>query len=126
MEKETQNIRDNDMKTCSRCKKNLSIELFGKNRSRKDGLMIYCKECTNKPVIRPKKKVCEICQKEKPIKNFLNEDTNRVSKYCHSCLPRYDLNRYYKQSREDPEKFKTYHREYKQKYRAKNKEKYES
>ena len=32
-------------KTCVRCSQLLSLENFGKNRSRKDGLTTYCKPC---------------------------------------------------------------------------------
>lgn len=35
------------MKTCSICKRGLSLELFGKNKATKDGLNYSCKECTN-------------------------------------------------------------------------------
>jgi hypothetical protein len=33
------------MKTCSKCKLEKSLEAFGKNRSAKDGLHHYCREC---------------------------------------------------------------------------------
>lgn len=35
------------MKRCSGCKRNLSTDLFGKNRAKYDGLNAYCKECRN-------------------------------------------------------------------------------
>jgi hypothetical protein len=36
------------MKHCSGCNKNKHRSAFGKNRSRSDGLNVYCKLCTNK------------------------------------------------------------------------------
>ena len=39
-------------KVCSKCKRELPIEMFGKRKSESDGLQYYCKEC--------KKKIC-IC-----------------------------------------------------------------
>lgn len=35
------------MKTCSKCKKNKSLECFNKKSSRKDGLQNYCRDCDN-------------------------------------------------------------------------------
>ncbi len=32
-------------KRCPKCEQELSIDAFGKNRSRKDGLQVYCKGC---------------------------------------------------------------------------------
>jgi len=36
------------MKKCSHCKIEKSLDLFVKNRLRKDGFHVYCKECFNK------------------------------------------------------------------------------
>jgi hypothetical protein len=38
------------MKRCNRCKRELDLSCFGKNRSNKDGLMYQCRECNNKRV----------------------------------------------------------------------------
>jgi hypothetical protein len=35
------------LKKCSRCKKYISIDLFGNNCCSKDGLSCYCKKCTS-------------------------------------------------------------------------------
>lgn len=37
----------NESKTCSRCQQVLPLSAFGKNRSRKDGLHVYCRPCQN-------------------------------------------------------------------------------
>ena len=105
-------------KVCRHCKLHLPLEEFTKNRAEKDGLDGYCRACRKlMPFPIPKKKACAICHIMKPIKDFLNDDTGRYSKFCYKCLPRYELLRYYKKSREKPEEMKTYHREYKRKYR---------
>lgn len=39
-------------KICSRCRKELPLNMFGKHKSKSDGLNVYCKECSN---IRQKK-----------------------------------------------------------------------
>jgi uncharacterized Zn ribbon protein len=36
------------MKRCPRCDNDLSEDKFSKNRNRKDGLQVYCKECRKK------------------------------------------------------------------------------
>jgi len=109
-------------KECKHCRKNLSLAEFTISRSEKDGLSRYCRLCNKfRPFPKPDKKICEICRKEKPLAAFLNVDTGRDSKFCHDCLPKYELNRYYIASRNDPEGFKEYHREYKREWRSRNK-----
>lgn len=34
-------------KICSRCRKELPLNMFGKSKSKSDGLNVYCKECSN-------------------------------------------------------------------------------
>jgi DNA-directed RNA polymerase subunit RPC12/RpoP len=34
-----------ETKKCSRCGRELPVTEFGKNRSAKDGLQVFCKEC---------------------------------------------------------------------------------
>lgn len=36
-----------NMKICSRCKQSKSLNSFGSNKSKKDGLHYYCKECVS-------------------------------------------------------------------------------
>ena len=38
-------FRVSDTKFCSKCKETLSVDLFFKNKSRRDGLQGYCKKC---------------------------------------------------------------------------------
>ena len=55
------------MKYCKRCRKEKPVEMFGKNKTRIDGLSIHCKSCRNEMELayRNKKKrgkgerVCE-------------------------------------------------------------------
>ena len=41
-------LADRDVKYCSKCKKFKRTNSFGENKSRKDGLHNWCKECDNK------------------------------------------------------------------------------
>jgi septal ring factor EnvC (AmiA/AmiB activator) len=49
-------------KTCNRCKRELSLDMFKSDRSKKDGLYTLCKDCTkayrdaNKDKIKARKK----------------------------------------------------------------------
>lgn len=45
-------------KVCSRCRRELPISEFCKDKSRKDGLYCYCKKCTSK-------KICDYAKSEK-------------------------------------------------------------
>lgn len=113
-----------ETKKCTHCNEELSINFFHKNRGNKDGYSNHCKACTKlKPFPIPKRKICEICKIEKPINWFFNEASGKYSRFCHSCIPKLSLASYYKRSSENPERFKEYHRLYKQLYRFKNKSK---
>src|SRR6266702_1067521 len=71
------------MKKCTRCKKEKLIECFGKDKSRKNGLNVYCKECVkeiraknkqnikigNKKYYETNKDVISIKSKQRYIKN---------------------------------------------------------
>jgi len=52
-----------ELKKCSCCKETLPVEMFSRNKSRKDGLCDSCKSCSksyreiNKEVIAEKKRV---------------------------------------------------------------------
>nr|DAS64970.1 MAG TPA: Meiotic chromosome segregation protein [Caudoviricetes sp.] len=41
-------------KVCSKCKKELPIEMFHKDKSKSDGLHHYCKECQKKYALKCK------------------------------------------------------------------------
>lgn len=47
------------MKTCSHCKKELGFSSFYKNRSKKDGLSIHCRDCQNSFNRKGKKKATD-------------------------------------------------------------------
>lgn len=64
------------MKICGRCKKNLLIESFGKDKRRKDGLMRMCKECVRiqyikvqKPYRQKKREHIRFMEREREARN---------------------------------------------------------
>jgi hypothetical protein len=61
------------MKNCRYCKKDISLELFAKNKTTKDGLSYYCKKCCVKKTIESR-------NREKTI-NPLTGKTNYTKKY---------------------------------------------
>jgi len=61
------------MKTCSCCNRNLKLELFYKDSSRKDGYREKCKECT-------KMVECNTCNEKKPSTMF-----HKNSRRCKAC-----------------------------------------
>lgn len=62
-------------------------------------------------------KKCNQCHKKKPNKMFIGLKTKKQVGSCKECRDK-KLKHYYNKSRIDPEGYKTYHREYKRKYRA--------
>ena len=138
------------MKTCNKCKTEKPFEAFSKNKNKKDGYNLYCKECLklrylelkknplmqlekqirssirleNKLLKRENKRLCVRCKEA-----FLIEDL--VSEYwCKECNIKYN-GKYYEKNKE---KYKEYQKEYyeknkeklneyKKEYYEKNKEK---
>lgn len=96
------------MKVCGRCKRELPLEMFHKNRSRKDGLSWHCKDCVRE---------ISVIRKDK-VKKYNAEHRNQKSQYN---------KKYNEKHREErAEKQRQYRIENKEKareYRAKNKEK---
>ena len=66
------------MKACSKCKKLKLVKgNFGKNKRKKDGIDIYCKECRH--INSTKKHICKNCGQ-------IYENTHKHSEYCPNCL----------------------------------------
>lgn len=71
------------MKTCKRCNKGYDLELFGKNKTAKDGYRNICKECTKAALnIKPPDiySLCRICGEEKQRINFAS--ATNICKIC--------------------------------------------
>jgi hypothetical protein len=65
-----------DTKKCCKCGVVKDIELFPKDKSRKDGYYVVCNECRHKPVeitVIVKDKKCKGCNEVKSIDEFYNE-----------------------------------------------------
>jgi hypothetical protein len=105
------------MKCCKKCNEFKSYDEFGKNKSKKDGIDIYCKKCNALKTLNSKKDKEEIriYNKEYRVKNS-------------SKLKDYHLNYYLNNSDIIKDRTKSYSKtekskKYKKKYRLENKEK---
>lgn len=65
---------EKDIKICSRCRKELPLNMFGKNKSKSDGLNIYCKECFN--IIQKKQYRKDIEHSRERYKNINDKRIN--------------------------------------------------
>lgn len=96
-----------DTKTCPDCRRTLSVDAFGRNASRVDGLAFYCKECfrrrgqegyerrrlaagheLRRHVQLPEgTKRCAACREIKPIDQFhaASRGKGRHHSYCKQC-----------------------------------------
>ena len=95
------------MKKCGRCKRELPLDMFYKNRSEKDGLSWHCKDCSKEIAFARKdkiKKYNEEHRKEKSIYNKRYNDKHREE--------RAEKQRQYRKDNKEKEK----------EYKAKNKE----
>lgn len=92
-------------KVCSRCHRELPLDQFSKNRTRKDGYQRECKDCQRElsqslykkrkegrkeeaaPVEPPKTKVCAKCGRELPVERFGRNKKNKfgLKSYCKDC-----------------------------------------
>lgn len=78
------------MKTCPKCKSDQNE--FSKNRSRPDGLSVFCKACmkeyfktlSDKPKVFVKSKVCNTCKVEKDRSEFTNVKKS-LDGLCNTC-----------------------------------------
>jgi hypothetical protein len=78
------------MKTCSRCKKEKSLNMFRKHHKTLDGLTSVCEEChpkrSNKPM--PTVKFCRGCEIIKSVEEFYINRTKTgqgLQTYCKEC-----------------------------------------
>ena len=84
------------MKRCSRCKIEKSLGCFAKNRTRKDGLQHYCREC--KTILKKKYLKTEACK-----------ESNR--RYKQSCKGKESVKRYDEKARRThPEKYEAHYK----------------
>jgi len=87
------------MKQCSKCKKRKDKSEFGKNRTRADGLRIWCRECESEYARERYEK------KRGSVKKYNNyKDLHRVAggvkqKRCGRCKKWKAENQYYQHSR---------------------------
>lgn len=96
-----------EMKKCGRCKRELPLDMFYKNKSEKDGLSWHCKDCSKEIAFARKdkiKKYNEEHRKEKSIYNKRYNDKHREE--------RAEKQRQYRKENKEKEK----------EYKAKNKE----
>jgi hypothetical protein len=88
------------VKTCGKCKLEKLVDVFYKNKCKKDGLSGYCKECQSKTakvfqeknkarsnVAIPDLKVCSRCEKERASSSFSNNKINDdgLFAWCRDC-----------------------------------------
>ncbi|MFA5715611.1 MAG: hypothetical protein WC998_07720, partial [Candidatus Paceibacterota bacterium] len=95
-------------KTCRKCGVKKDISEFTKNKRSKDGISLYCRECTmeyqesNHPNMKhrapksklPGMKTCSSCRIEKPIDAFSKSKnmSDGLSSWCKACVTEYYLN----------------------------------
>lgn len=113
-------------KVCSRCHRELPLDQFSKNRTRKDGYQRECKDCQRElsqslykkrkegrkeeaaTVEPPKTKVCAKCGRELPIENFGTNKraTDGHKSYCRDCenenCRKYRAKKYGRQGKPNP------------------------
>jgi hypothetical protein len=109
------------LEVCTRCHIEKLPEEYGVNNAAPDGHLPYCKECSGHtpkkpaPFIRPGYRLCNNCEKPKPIGEFSNSRN-----VCQSCYTQINMKWYYehpervkernKRRQSDPE-YIEYHRE---------------
>ena len=71
------------MKTCTKCKRRLPKNKFGKDKNKKDGLSSWCKECRKQD-----HKKCSHCQTIKPKYEFYKDRSrpDGFQYWCKECL----------------------------------------
>jgi hypothetical protein len=91
-------------KICSKCKQELDLSLFTKDKYNKDGLNSQCIDCRshlkgiekeirikNRELIKIGRKICCICHKEKDISCFpiRKHNYNKPNGQCSDCISKY-------------------------------------
>lgn len=84
------------MKKCPKCCETKELTEFSKNKSRCDGLSVYCKPCMNvyfnnirnRPKIIPETKVCRTCNQTKEASSFSTHPKSSDGLYheCKGCV----------------------------------------
>ena len=117
-------------KTCSRCKQKMprTPEFFGRNKTKEDGLSVYCKSCVREisrqrkqdiingitPEVKKKTKRCPGCGETKPrTLEFFGRHRGQpggISGYCKECIKKSTAKRFEKWAKENPEKRKAAYR----------------
>lgn len=106
------------MKICQKCNQDKPFTQFNKNKSKKDGLDIYCKGCVieNSKKYRPERiillpqdpnnKICVKCSEEKSKTEFtiMTKQSDGLNTYCKSCI---------KEDRKNKDWYKNQYSEYK-------------
>lgn len=64
-----------ELKHCPKCDRDLPLNMFGKNKSKKDGLQNYCKECRHKEYVDTKEKYDEY------RKEYRKKDKDKKAEY---------------------------------------------
>lgn len=112
-----------ELKTCTKCNRELTIDKFGKHKGTKDNLNCRCKECCNKQSNTFRE---ENPEKSKEIKKKYTdnnvEKTKERKKIYHKNNVVKDTERVIKWRRENPEKSKAYSSSYNKKYHEENRE----
>lgn len=80
-------------KKCPRCEKDLRLTAFAKNKTRPDGLQVYCRNCLKQIRLKsrlrrpPATKTCPKCKETLPSSNFWrnNSQKDRLQPYCKGC-----------------------------------------
>jgi hypothetical protein len=111
------------MKICQKCSQDKPLTQYNKNKSKKDRLDIYCKECvienskkyrSEKIILLPQdpnNKICVKCSEEKSKTEFtiMTKQSDGLNTYCKSCI---------KEDRKNKDWYKNQYNEYKKNWES--------